>query len=146
MSIKTVQEAVKAAGGTPAEVYTLAGIAYIHTGGDPGWTSGDGKGAFGVSQKWYPGTPDDLTGQAKQALSIFRRQGFTGMTDDLPLAALRWWYPSSEATLAVKNRIKIRADKYRQLAKSSLSLAGMSGWMWVLIAGVAVWYFFGSKK
>lgn len=137
--IDDLQAALKAAGASGREVYTLAGVAFILTGGDPGWrgTAGDGLGAWGVSQQWYPGTPPDLAGQAKQALKIFRNRGLAAASDNLALTALAWWYPNGIASRSVKAAIESKAAEYIRRVKTGNTQAGI-GWGWVLVVAVVV--------
>lgn len=137
--IDDLQSALKAAGASAREVFVLAGVAYILTGGDPGWkgTAGDGRGAWGVSQKWYPGTPADLAGQAKQALTIYRNRGLAAASELLALTALAWWYPTGIASRSVKALIASKSAEYARRVKTGNTQAGV-GWGWVLVVAVVV--------
>ena len=137
--INDLFSALQASGGNRQEVYTLAGVAYILTDGDPGWkgSTGDGLGAWGVSQKWHPGTPPDLAGQAKQALTIFRNRGLVAASDNLALTAIAWWYPNGIAPASVKAAIVSKSNDYIRRVRTGNTQAGI-GWGWVLVAAVVI--------
>lgn len=144
-SIIQLQKAIRSAGGTADDAYILAGVSYCLTGGDTSWSSGDGRGAWGVSQKWYPGTPADLAGQARQAFNIYKSRGLVGFSEKVAAVAVRWWYPSGDAPEDFSISMQNRAETYKEKARSKFQVAGFE-WAWIVVAGVAIWYFFGRKK
>ena len=149
VSTVDLRKAVLAAGGSDVESYALGGVAYALTGGDPAWRSrdGDGKGAWGVSQTWNPGTPPDLAGQAKQALRILRNRGLSARIGFAPDAitevTVLWWYPGGAAPPAFVAAVKRSVAEYCR--KKGVARAGFS-WLWALPIGGLAWWILKGKK
>jgi len=149
VSTVELRKAVLRAGGSDLEAFALGGVAFALTGGNPSWRSktGDGRGAWGVSQKWYPGTPAGVEGQAKQALGILRRRGLSARIGYAPDAitevAIQWWYPDGLAPPAFVAAVKRAVAEYCR--KKGVARAGFS-WLWFLPIGSLAWWLLKGKK
>jgi hypothetical protein len=145
-----LRKAVAAAGGSDVESYALGGVAYALTGGNPAWKSknGDGRGAWGVSQTWHPGTPAGVQGQAAQALRILRSRGLSARVglapDAITEVTVLWWYPDGLAPPAFVAAVKRAVAEYCR--KKGVARAGISWWWFLPVGGMALWILKGKKK
>lgn len=112
--MKELLQALRAAGASEVERWALGGISYCLSRGNPRWfhTFPRAKGAWGVSIDVHGDVPDDLLGQATQALDIYRTRDLGSWVDPTRPArsiaelAVRWWRPSISADEMQRRRAR----------------------------------------